>query len=74
MNMLLQISSFSLFHNENILSACLGFCFAIEIDIAFLNSNFKSVPGLLLEHSITLFCLSLCISFVKIFAKTYGFW
>lgn len=58
--------SFPFFNNENILSACLGFCFAIEIDIAFLHSNFRSIHGLLLEHCVTtLIYSSPCIFFLS---------
>ena len=63
-----QVISF--FSNKNILSVWPGFCFAIETDVAFLNLNFRSVSGLLLDHYIiTLICFSHCMSFVKIFAN-----
>jgi hypothetical protein len=59
-----KLSSF--FNDENILSACPDFGFAVEIDIAFANSDFRSVYDFMLEYSITTFTSSsLCIFSVK---------
>jgi hypothetical protein len=54
----------SFFKNENILSACTDF-FAVEIDIAFANSDFTSVYEFMSEYSATTFTSSPCISSVK---------
>jgi hypothetical protein len=54
------------FGDERILSACPDFGFAVEIDIAFANSDFRTVSDFMLEYSKTTFTSSyLCISSVK---------
>lgn len=64
----------SFFKNENIFPACPDFHFAFDIDVVCLNSNFRSVSGLLLEHYVTTLIYSpLCISFTKIFAKNIAY-
>jgi hypothetical protein len=56
----------SFFNDENILSACPDFGFAVEIDIAFANSDFRSVSDFMSENSTATFTsYSPCISSVK---------
>jgi hypothetical protein len=52
------------FNDENVVSACPDLGFAVEIDIAFANSNFRSVSDFLSEYS-TIFTSSHGISSVK---------
>jgi hypothetical protein len=46
------------FNVENILSACAEFGFVVEIDIAFANSDFRSVSYLMSKYSTTTFTSS----------------
>jgi hypothetical protein len=56
----------SFFNDENILSACPDFGFAVEIDIAFANSDSRSVSHFTSEYSTATFTLSsLCNCSVK---------
>jgi hypothetical protein len=57
----LHITSFkpiSLLNNENILSAYPNCGFVLEIDISFVNSNFRSLPDFMSEYSRTTFTSS----------------
>jgi hypothetical protein len=56
----------SLFNDENILSACLHFDVAVEIDIAFANSDLRSVYDFISDYSTKIFTsYFLCISSIK---------
>jgi hypothetical protein len=48
----------SFFNEENILSACPDFGFAVEIDIAFANSDSRSVSHFMSEYFTTIFTYS----------------